>query len=206
MYDKSPALFFNMVCGSVVQIFLVLAPVVWDLCLCCLVLVFHMNWPFLKMVCSAVKTPFPFCFAPSLREQIWLISDVNLWLIPFPFPCCLCGCMSFPFFFSVSHNPSLAPFICHFSTNISLWCVPSLFPVPQYLWHPVLSAQGGRFFMWKRAKSSWGGIRSQVLGSSFREVSLLQRPCPLPQSSALLSPTAQLRGNTLRHLMSKQIS
>lgn len=66
---------------------------------------------------------------------------------------------------------------------------------------PVLSAQGGRFFMWKLVKLSWGAIHSQVLGSSCRGVSLPQKRCLLPQSSALLSQTAQLRGNThtLRH-------
>lgn len=76
----------------------------------------------------------------------------------------------------------------------------------QYLWHRALSARGGRFFMWKRARSSWGGIHSQVLGSSCREVSLLQKPYPLPRSSALLSPTAQLRGNAMRRLTSKHTS
>ena len=81
-----------------------------------------------------------------------------------------------------------------------------LLPSPQYLWRPVLSAQGGRFFMWKRARSSWGGIHSLVLGSSCRGVSLPRKPCLHPQSSALLSPTAQPRGNVPRHLTCKLMS
>lgn len=169
------------------------------------------------MLCGAVKTPFPPCFAPSVCEQIWLITDVNVtdmssdrWLIPFPFPCRLCGCTSLSLTLSppvfASHNPSLAPFICHFPSNISLWCAPRPSLVPQYLWRPVRWARGVRFFMWKRARSSSGGIHSQVSGYSCRAASLPQRPCPLPQSSALSSPTARLRGNVPRHLTSKQIS
>lgn len=158
MYDKSPALFFNMVCGSVVQIFLVLAPVVWDLCLCCLVLVFHMNWPFLKMVCSAVKTPFPFCFAPSLREQIWLISDVNLWLIPFPFPCCLCGCMSFPFFFL---SPTI-PLLHHLSATSPLISLSDVSPP----FSPSLSISGIQFCRPRGAGFSCGNERSRPEGGS----------------------------------------
>lgn len=110
------------------------------------------------------------------------------------------------FFFFVSRGPSPAPFICHFSTNISLSLLSFSLSLLQSLWRPVLSAQGGRFFMWKQVRSSWGGIHSQVLGFSCRAVSLPQKPCPLPQSYALLSPTAQLRGNALRHLTNKQIS
>ncbi len=132
-------------------------------------------------------------------------TNSDRWLIPSR----LCGCTSLPF--NLLHFLSLTiPLLLHLSATsplISLSDVSaSSHPVPQYLWRPVLSAQGARFFMWKQERSSWGGIRSQVLGSSCRGVSLLQKPCLLPQSSALLSPTAQLRGNTLRHLTSKQIS
>lgn len=144
-------------------------------------------------VCVCVWTDLTDCW----RKHDW--QTLIKWLIPFPFPCHLCGRTSFPLnLLPVSHNPFLALFVC-------LWCVPSLL-LPQYLWHRALSARGDRFFMWKRARSSWGGIHSQVLGSSCREVSLPQKPYPLPRSSALLSPTAQLRGNAMRRLTSKHTS
>lgn len=167
----------------------------------------------LKMFCSTVWTPFlpvwlSLCVWTHLTDP-WRKHDWRKhWLTPFPFPFHLCGCMSLPLTLLHFLSPTipLAPFICHISTNISLWCVPPSLALPQYLWRPVLLAQGGKFFMWKQARSSWGGIRSQVLGSSCRGVSLPLKPCLLPQSSALLSPTARLRGNALRHLTSKQIS
>lgn len=87
-----------------------------------------MNQPF-KL---AAGTPFPHVSPPSLCEQIWLSSlmhmaDVNSdkWLIPMS-SLWLHVSSLYPPLCIVSHSPPLAPFICQFSTNISLWCVPSL--------------------------------------------------------------------------------
>lgn len=83
------------------------------------------------MLLQSCSNTFPCCFAPSLREQIWLIADVNMtdvnsdkWLIPMLSPWVHVSSPYSPAFFFAPYNPSPAPFICHFSTNISLWCAP----------------------------------------------------------------------------------
>lgn len=67
-------------------------------------------------VCVCVWTDLTDCW----RKHDW--QTLIKWLIPFPFPCHLCGRTSFPLnLLPVSHNPFLALFVC-------LWCVPSFPP------------------------------------------------------------------------------
>ena len=81
------------------------------------------------------------CLSTTLCEHMWLIPDVQhdwskLWSVTHARVVSV-GERLFPLtlltFFSVADNPSRAPFICHVSTAISLWCVPPPPPPPSSL-------------------------------------------------------------------------